>query len=408
MKKPIVLFIMALLAVILYGCQKQTYTITFDTEGGSIIEPLPVTAGESYSLPVPEKSGYQFTGWHTEQDTLFTEDRVIDSDLILFASWEPMEFTVSFYTYDNKLLSEVKVKTGETVQTPTAPLRDGYTFEKWDQNLTEIASDLSVKAIYTLNTYTVTFLDFDGTVLEVQHVKYKKNASEPEQPVREGYAFAGWDVPFYQITSDLTVTALYEPATDGLEFELTANGYTVAGYHGSSREVIIPRIYNGQPVTKISDSAFYNAWNLTKVVIPDSVTVIGKNAFSGDDYLTDVTIPDSIVLIDDSAFSGCTRLQSIVIPAKKIGDSAFNNCTQLTNIILTDHVETIGVVAFQGANNLEEIYIPASVSSIGKNAFSWMKNLHYIYTPSANVERLTAMLAESDSIYTSYTIVAKD
>jgi uncharacterized repeat protein (TIGR02543 family) len=402
------LFTIALLTVILFGCQNQIYKITFNTEGGTAIDPLPLKAGDSFVLPVPEKAGYQFTGWYTEQNSLFTEKNAVQSNLILFASWEPMEFTIRFYTYDNQLISEVKVKTGDSAQSPDAPLREGYTFEKWDKNLTDIISDLSVKAIYTVNTYTVTFLDFDDSVIEVQHVKYKKNASEPEQPLREGYVFTGWDLPLYQITSDLTVKAVYEPATDGLEFEQSLNGYTVAGYHGSSPEVIIPHTYNGQPVTKIGDSAFYNVWDLTKVVIPDSVTVIGKNAFCGDDYLTDVTIPDSVVLIDESAFSGCTRLQSIVIPAKIIGNCAFYNCTQLTDITLTDHVETIGPLAFQGTYNVKEIFIPTSVSSIGKNAFSWTKNLQYIYTPSANLERLTVLLKEADSIYTSFTIVAKD
>ncbi len=59
------------------------------------------------------------------------------------------------------------------------------------------------------DSYTVTFLDWDGTVLSVQEVDYGAAAQAPADPVREGYSFTGWDVDFSSVTSDLTVTAQY-------------------------------------------------------------------------------------------------------------------------------------------------------------------------------------------------------
>ena len=58
-------------------------------------------------------------------------------------------------------------------------------------------------------TFTVTFKDFDGTVLDTQKVKKGKAATAPANPKRENFTFAGWDQSFEKITSDLVVNATY-------------------------------------------------------------------------------------------------------------------------------------------------------------------------------------------------------
>ncbi len=60
--------------------------------------------------------------------------------------------------------------------------------------------------------YSVNFVDWDGTPLSSQEVEEGSAAIAPADPVREGYVFIGWDTEFDCVMSDLTVTALYEPA----------------------------------------------------------------------------------------------------------------------------------------------------------------------------------------------------
>ena len=60
-----------------------------------------------------------------------------------------------------------------------------------------------------VDTFTVTFKDFDGTVLNTQKVEKGKGATAPADPKRENFKFVGWDKSFKKITSDLVVTATY-------------------------------------------------------------------------------------------------------------------------------------------------------------------------------------------------------
>lgn len=58
--------------------------------------------------------------------------------------------------------------------------------------------------------YTVTFIDYDGSVLKTEIVESGNSATPPENPAREGYTFVGWDNEYTNIISDLTVKAMYE------------------------------------------------------------------------------------------------------------------------------------------------------------------------------------------------------
>ncbi len=70
-------------------------------------------------------------------------------------------------------------------------------------------------------------------------------------------------------------------------------------YHGTEQDVVIPDELDGMAVTSVGMFAFYD---VTSIVIPDTVRMIGMYAFAGVDTLKEVTIPTSVVYIDEGAF----------------------------------------------------------------------------------------------------------
>jgi len=81
--------------------------------------------------------------------------------------------------------------------------------------------------VVSVGTFTVTFVDWDGSVLKTQDVEYGSSATAPADPVRKCYTFIGWDVNFDEVTDNLTVTAQYKKS-DELEFGCNAGyGYAV-------------------------------------------------------------------------------------------------------------------------------------------------------------------------------------
>lgn len=209
-------------------------------------------------------------------------------------------------------------------------------------------------------------------------------------------------------------------ASIGLSFSLKDNEYTLADIGDcEDTDIIIPKTYNGCPVSAIGGGAFANYSSLTRVTIPDSIISIGSATFSGCVNLKSVTLPDSVTSIGSSAFECCGNLNVIIIPDAviSIGDSPFSYCDSLTNIsvaennqhfisvdgnlydkdkstiiqysigkpdnsfIIPDSVTSIGSGSFAGCCNLTNITIPDGVASIGSSAFSGCIGLTSVTIP---------------------------
>ncbi len=151
----------------------------------------------------------------------FLGDRAewIDNAMITEARASAASSLVTFQDYDGTVLKMEVVENGGAATAPADPEREGYDFAGWDVAFDNVTTDLTVTALYTIKTYTVDFVDWDDDVLDSQTVDHGAAAVAPENPERADYLFVGWDVAFDCVTSDLTVKAQYVPATYTVVFE---------------------------------------------------------------------------------------------------------------------------------------------------------------------------------------------
>ena len=172
-------------------------TVYFDTQEGSSIEPKTYSIGKPYgSLPTPTREGHNFIGWYDNISggNLITEEtRASATILTLYARWEAKQYTVRFLDWDNSELKNEKVNYGSAATPPVNPSRTGYTFSKWDKEFNNIVSNLDIKAIYTINSYTLTFDPNGGEVTPTsKKVVYNEKYGALPTPTKANKEFLGW------------------------------------------------------------------------------------------------------------------------------------------------------------------------------------------------------------------------
>jgi hypothetical protein len=77
-----------------------------------------------------------------------------------------------------------------------------------------VTANVTYTATWSQQMLTVTFVDWNGTVLKTEQVAYGGSATPPASPTREGYTFRGWDRPYTNITTNTEVRALYDQIPD--------------------------------------------------------------------------------------------------------------------------------------------------------------------------------------------------
>ena len=183
--------------------EANQYTVTFKDWDGSVLKTEQVAYNTGATAPTePSREGYRFTGWDKTFDVI-TGDTEITAQYV--KTW-----TVTFKDEDGTVLKVEIVDEGTGAIAPTEPVKEGHTFAGWNAAFDNVTEDTVVTATYIINQYTVTFKDWDGSVLKTEQVAYNTGATAPTEPSREGYRFTGWSAAFDKVKGDMEVTALYE------------------------------------------------------------------------------------------------------------------------------------------------------------------------------------------------------
>lgn len=220
LKTMLVCIVLLIGLVTLFACNKgnvadkdgQTKVIVkIQDEDGSIYKEN-VVFSDLFTLSL-QKEGY--TGrLYRDADFLkpLTKDSKVKNGDTVYVKWTINKYTVTFMDGEKVLETFTNVPHGDTVTAPEVPKKDGKTFSKWDKDFSKVTSDLTINAVFDVDTFTVTFKDGEK-VLETQTVEYEAAATAPDTArlsPPEGMHFAKWDKDFSKVTEDIEVSAVYE------------------------------------------------------------------------------------------------------------------------------------------------------------------------------------------------------
>ncbi len=200
----------------------NTYTITFDTAGGSEIAPITQDYGTVITAPeAPTREGYTFIGWDKEIPTTMPAE-----NMTVTAQWEINQYTITFDTNGGSEIAPITQDYGTAITAPANPTREGYTFIGWDTEIptTMPAENITLKArwrdtekptgeivmginkwreflntltfgLFFKDTQTVTInaADNSGTVF-VSYLVTDRDLSEEEL---KSLVFSGYEEPFH-------------------------------------------------------------------------------------------------------------------------------------------------------------------------------------------------------------------
>ena len=245
-----------------YTNKPQTVTITYHYNFGDSTKPYEdsgypkntnATVKSLSDVGFKAPTGYEFRGWATTPDsnkiayaagaTVFID---ANGDNNLYAVWQVKTYTV---TYDldggewTEATNEFPYEYKATVEVvKTVPTREGYTFADWTSEEVEVANgkftmpakNVTLKAKWNINKYTVKWVNWDGSEVRTDtEVPYGTELEAPADPTRAAdaqytYTFKDWDKPLEKVTKDVTYTAVYDKAV---------NKYTIKWVNWDGSEV---------------------------------------------------------------------------------------------------------------------------------------------------------------------------
>ena len=244
------------------------YTITFDTNGGSEIAPITQDYGTQIAAPAnPTRKGYTFKGWDKEiPETMPAENITVK------AQWKINQYTITFDTNGGSEIAPITQDYGTEITAPDNPTRKGYTFKGWDKEIPETmpAENITVKAQWEINQYTIAFDTNGGSEIAPITQDYGTEITAPDNPTRKGYTFKGWDkeIPKTMPAENITVKAQWE-----------INQYTITFDTNGGSEIA--------PITQDYG---------TKITVPDNPTRKGYT-FKGWDKEIPETMPAENITI---------------------------------------------------------------------------------------------------------------
>ncbi len=186
----------------------KEYEVIFDSNGGyGNMNSIICTVDEICNLEKNQftKEGYTFLGWSTNksQDSLYKDNSKVENlstkpgeKVVLYAIWEINSYKVIFLDYDQSIIQEYTINYGENIVIPENPIRKGYKFVGWDKELEVVKDEVKITALYDINDYNISY-SLNGGEIENAPTNYNVGSKDIiiPSPEKIGYTFLGWTTP---------------------------------------------------------------------------------------------------------------------------------------------------------------------------------------------------------------------
>ena len=309
----------------------NSYTITFDSNGGSTVNSITQNYGTSIELPIPTRDEYTFDGWMYNGEP-YTGSTMPASNITLVAKWlsnSATTYQVIFQYEDGTIITSTKLASGEIIVPPTVS-KTGYTFDGWyldDAKVTDFTmgeNDTILVAKFVINQYTITFNTNGGTLIESITQDYGTPITQPSNPTKVGYTFDKWDqeIPLTMPAENITITAQWD-----------VNSYTIS--------------FNTNGGTSIGSITQEYGTQITK---PNDPTKVG-HTFAGWDQEIPLTMPAENITI-----TATWTINSYTISFDSNGGSTVNSITQEYGTAITLPTPTMTGHTFVGWYNNDNPY----------------------------------------------------
>ena len=213
----------------------SSFKVEFCDYDGALLYTENVVPSGLVSAPdEPERIGYSFGGWKYKSGETAEMPVEINEDIKFYADYVVTRYYVRFYA--DEVLIESKpftIEDSNVENIPAVPEKTGYT-GAWEF-FTIVPSDIVVNAIYTLNKYSVTWKNYDGSILETDIVEYDTipvyngNAPTRKTDTFYSYNFNGWNPTVEKATQNAEYIATFVASeSTSLVISYDANGGTNA------------------------------------------------------------------------------------------------------------------------------------------------------------------------------------
>ncbi len=324
--------------------QDTEYTVCYYLEnldgGYTLTEEEKLTGQTAEQVTVTVK---EFAHFNCDMDKSTISGMIeANGGLILNVYYEREIYTVTFDGAGGTLVSGEVIQEIKYQADATLPIftKKYYEIIGFDNEFTCVSQDITVSAVWRAIKYKINY-DLDGG---------RNSSDNPEEysveglplnlspAVKDNCGWIGWYIKIdeqYKNINDITIEfspnlllyAMFDYGTAGIEYSYANGEYSVVGYVGIEKDIIVPSSYLRGQVTKISAKAFEGK-AVEKVTIENSVKEIGPYAFMDCANLNEINLPNNVEKIGEGAFAG-TKIAQIVIPESvtEMGFGVFANST---------------------------------------------------------------------------------